>query len=62
MTDAAASELAKKRWKKTSPEERSQVGRDLAKAKYANMSDQDRAAIGRRLAKARRKAAKKRSA
>jgi len=62
MTDAAASELAKKRWSKTSPDERSEIARKLNEAKYAQMSDKDRAAIGQRLAKARRKARKKRAA
>jgi len=44
MTDAAASELAKKRWRKTSPDQRSEIARKLNEAKYANMSDEDRAA------------------
>jgi hypothetical protein len=51
----AAAELVKKRWDKTTPEERSQVARDLNEAKYSGMSDVDRKKIGKRLAAARRK-------
>jgi len=60
MTDKAASDLAKKRWAKTSKAERSDNARMLNEAKYSHMTEQDRKAIGQKLAEARKAAAARR--
>lgn len=59
MVDKAASDLAKKRWKKATPEERKEVGRMLNEAKYSGMTNEERKAIGKRLTLARKKAKKR---
>ena len=60
MTDKAASELARTRWKNSTDADRKAVGKMLSEAR-ANMSDEDRKAIGQRLALARKKARKRKA-
>lgn len=53
MVDNAAAELARKRWEKTTAEERSEIGRKLNEAKYAGMTKKERSEAARKAVQAR---------
>jgi hypothetical protein len=61
MTDKAASDLAAKRWKKTTKAERSEVARSMSTSRWANATPEERTAHGQMLAAARAKARKKKA-
>jgi hypothetical protein len=62
MSSQAAAELARKRWKGTTPEERSEAMGDVARSRWDSMSDEDRKAHGAMLAAARAKNRSKKAA
>lgn len=53
--DPAAVNLGRKRWKGSTPEERSEFASESAKARWANTTPEERAAIAKKLVAARRK-------
>jgi predicted Fe-S protein YdhL (DUF1289 family) len=59
--ESPAAQLARQRWKKKTPEQRSDVARELNSARWDKATPEDRAAVGARLAKARAAARKKKA-
>jgi hypothetical protein len=57
--NAAAAELARRRWKKTPKAERVEIARTNSNTRWANATEEERAALGQQLAEARARARKK---